>query len=276
MVVAINAKDVMSLRKKTGLGMMECKQALTETEGDVDRAIDLIRQKGLAKMDCRVDREASEGRIGIALLDDKTKAAIIELNSETDFTAGNDTFQALVQNVVNQSLSQSCGEVQKTDAIQGAIDEVRLTTKENVQFARGKVLGGNSASKVGSYLHFTGQVGVLVEVEVEQGGQVADQLLSDVCMHIAAISPPPIAVDETGVDPKIVQKEREIAKAQAMEQGKPEQIVEKIVEGKLRKFYEDHVLLRQSFIKDDKKQIKDLFPAGVVVKNFVRYQLGEN
>ena len=276
MVVAISAKDVMSLRKKTGLGMMECKQALAETDGDVDRAIDLLRQKGLAKMDSRADRQASEGRIGIAFSDDKTKAAIVELNTETDFTAGNDAFKALVQNVVNQSMSQGSGDVENTDAIQGAIDELRLTTKENVQFARGRVLGGKSRSKIGSYLHFTGQVGVLVEVEASEGGQVTDQLLSDLCMHIAAASPPPIAVDETGVDPKIVEKEREIAKAQAIEQGKPEQIAEKMVEGKIRKFYEDHVLMKQSFIKDDKKQIKDLFPTGVVVKNFVRYQLGES
>ena len=276
MVTAINAKDVMSLRKKTGLGMMECKQALSEADGDVDKAIDLLRQKGLAKMDGRTDRQSKEGRIAIAVEEGGAKAAIVEINSETDFTAGNDAFKSLVDSVVAQSLAQGAGEVEKTDEMQVAIDEVRLTTKENVRFARGQVLGGQSSSKIGNYLHFTGQIGVLVEVDTSGGGQVTDELLADLCMHIAAASPPPIAVDEEGVDPSIVEKEREIAKAQAIEQGKPEQIAEKMVTGKVRRFYEDHCLLKQAFIKDDKKRIKDLLPAGIAVKGFVRYQLGDS
>lgn len=276
MVTAINAKDVMSLRKKTGLGMMECKQALSEADGDVDKAVDLLRQKGLAKMDGRTDRQSKEGRIAIAVEEGGAKAAIVEINSETDFTAGNDAFKSLVDSVVAQSLAQGAGEVEKTDEMQVAIDEVRLTTKENVRFARGQVLGGQSSSKIGNYLHFTGQIGVLVEVDTSGGGQVTDELLADLCMHIAAASPPPIAVDEEGVDPSIVEKEREIAKAQAIEQGKPEQIAEKMVTGKVRRFYEDHCLLKQAFIKDDKKRIKDLLPAGIAVKGFVRYQLGDS
>ena len=268
--MAISAKDVMGLRKRTGLGMMECKQALTETDGDIDKAIDLLRQKGLAKMDSRSDRASTEGRIAIALAPDKSKAAIVEVNSETDFTAGNDTFKALVDTVSADALKQPAGDVKKTDAIQAQIDEVRLTTKENVQFARGRVLGGEDGAKVGSYLHFTGQIGVLVELNASADGSVTDQLLTDLCMHVAAISPPPMAVSDEGVPADIVEKEREIAKAQAIEQGKPEQIAEKMVEGKIRKFYEEHVLLKQAFVKDDKKRIKDLLPEGVTIKNFVR------
>lgn len=272
--MAISAQDVMNLRKRTGLGMMECKQALADADGDPEKAVDLLRQKGLAKMDSRADRQALEGRIAVAIAPDRSKAAIVEVNTETDFTAGNDTFKAMIQTVATEALKRNSGPVEKSDAIQAAIDEVRLTTKENVQFARGAVLGGHSNSKIGSYLHFTGQIGVLVEIETTEGSSVEDALLSDLCMHITAASPVPIAVDEKGVPDEVIEKERQIAKAQAMEQGKPEQIAEKMVTGKIRKFYEDHVLLKQAFIKDDKKQIKDLLPAGVVIKGFVRYQLG--
>lgn len=272
--MAISAGDVMTLRKKTGLGMMECKQALAETSGDMEKAVDLLRQKGLARMDSRADREAAEGRIAILVSSDKTKAAIVEVNSETDFTAGTDAFKAMIDKIAQEAIKQPAGAVKKTDPMQAVIDDVRLTTKENVQFARGLVLGGQAGSRVGNYLHFTGQIGVLVEAAVEGSANVGDELLTDLCMHIAAASPSPIAVNEQGIPAEVLEKERQIAKAQAIEQGKPPQIAEKMVEGKIRKFYEDHVLLKQVFIKDDTKRIKDLVPAGVTIKSFARYQLG--
>jgi len=271
--MAISAKDVMKLRKRTGLGMMECKQALTQADGDIDQAIDFLRTKGLAKMDNRADRTSAEGRITVSITADQSKGAIVEVNTETDFTADNDSFKSLVDQLVSDALEQGPGEVQKTDAMQGAIDEVRLTTKENVQFHRGQVMGGQAGSKVGSYVHFTGKVGVLIELDTGDG-QASDELLADLCMHIAAANPVPIAVNDDEVPAKLLDKERQIARAQAEESGKPEQIIEKIVEGKVRKFLEDHVLLKQAFIKDDKKRIGSLLPAGVVIKSFVRYQVG--
>ncbi|MEX0744946.1 MAG: translation elongation factor Ts [Phycisphaeraceae bacterium] len=271
--MAITAKDVMALRQKTGLGMMECKEALAEVDGDVDKAIDLLRQRGLAKMDTRAERTSAEGRVTAALSDDASKGAIVEINSETDFTASNDTFVKMADTIANEALNNGAGEVQPNDAMKAAIDEVRLTTKENVQFARGTVLGG-PGSTVGSYVHFTGKVGVLIELDTSGGGKADEQLLKDLCMHISAVSPVPLGVTEDEVPAEVVEKEREIAKAQAIESGKPEQIAEKMVEGKIRKFYDETVLLRQPFIKDDKKQIKDLLPKGVTVKQFVRYQVG--
>lgn len=268
--MAISAKDVMDLRKATGLGMMECKQALTETDGDMQKAKDLLRQKGLAKMDSRADRESKEGRIGVGVSADKSKAVIVELNSETDFTANNDAFKAALQTIVNEALKQPAGEVTKTDAMQAAIDEVRLTTKENVQFGRGKVLGG-AGSVVGSYLHFTGKTGSLVELA---GSGIGDELLGDLCMHVVAASPTPLAVRDEDIDAAIIDKEREIARGQAIEQGKPPQIAEKMVEGKIRKFLEDNVLPKQVFVKDDKKRVKDILPKGVEIKSFVRYSVG--
>lgn len=267
--MAITAKDVMTLRKKSGLGMMECKAALEEAGGDMEKAEQTLREKGLSKMDGRTDRESAEGRIALAVADDGSKAAIVEVNTETDFTASNDQFIAMVDEVAKLALEQDPGDVTKTDAIQAAIDEVRLTTKENAQFGRGKVLGGDGKS-VGSYLHFTGKVGVIVETT----GDVSEELQKELCMHISAISPSPLGVTEDDIPQDVVDKEREVAKGQAIESGKPEQIAEKMVEGKIRKFYDTVTLLRQPFIKDDKKQIKDLLPDGASITAFARYQVG--
>ncbi|MCC7145199.1 MAG: translation elongation factor Ts [Phycisphaeraceae bacterium] len=272
--MATSAKDVMALRQKTGLGMMECKQALEETSGDIQKAVDLLRQRGLAKMDTRTDRTSAEGRVAVALAPDRSKAAIVEVNTETDFTANNDSFKKMMLTVSAEALKQAPGEVNKTDVMQAAIDEVRLTTKENVQFSRGKVLGGPT-SRIGSYVHFTGKVGSLVELSVSDGAAVTDELLSDLCMHVTAVSPVPLGVVPEDVPAAIVEKEREIAKAQAVESGKPENIAIKMVEGKIRKFFEDNTLLLQPFIKDDKKRVKELLPKGVTVKGFARVQVGD-
>ena len=268
--MAISAKDVMALRQATGLGMMECKQALTEADGDIEKAKDAMRDKGLAKMDSRADRSSAEGRIAAARSDDGAKAAIVELNTETDFTANNDQFKEMVAQVAGEALSSEAGEVTPNDAIQAAIDQVRLTTKENVQFGRGVVVGGG-ATTVGTYVHFNGKVGAVVELE---GEGINDELLADLCMHVTAAAPSPIAIDESGVPADVVDKEREIAKTQAIEQGKPENIAKKIVEGKIRKFFEEYVLLKQPFVKDDKLSVCDILPAGVTIKSFTRMQVG--
>lgn len=272
--MAISAKDVMELRQKSGLGMMECKQALTETEGDLQKAIDLLRQKGLAKMDSRTDRTSAEGRVEVAVNADATKAAIIEVDTETDFTATNDSFKEMAAKVANEALAQDAGDVAKTDAIQDAIDAIRLTTKENALFARGQVLGGSANHKVGSYVHFNGKIGAILEVTLENGASIDDELLRGICQHIVANPIIPVGILESDVPAEVIEKEKEIAKAQAIEQGKPEQIAEKMVTDKIRKFYEDHTLLLQLYIKDDKKRIKELLPKGATITKFARYQVG--
>ncbi|GAB4195346.1 MAG: translation elongation factor Ts [Phycisphaeraceae bacterium] len=267
--MAISAKDVMALRKATGLGMMESKAALEEAGGDMEAAKELLRKKGLAKMDGRADRASTEGKVAIAVTPDGKKGAIVEVNTETDFTASNEAFLKMVQAVAEEALKQPAGDVEKTDAMQALIDEVRLTTKENVQFNKGQVFEAPNG-KIGSYVHFTGKIAVLIEIE----GDASDELLKDLCMHISAISPAPLGVTEDEVPAETIEKEREIAKAQAIESGKPENIAEKMVEGKIRKYLDEVVLLRQPFVKDDKKQIKDILPAGTTIKKFVRYQVG--
>jgi elongation factor Ts len=264
----------MNLRQKTGLGMMECKQALEETSGDMQAAVDLLRKKGIIKMDSRSDRTSAEGRIAAVLSPDKSKGAMVEVNTETDFTAKNDGFLAMTAKVAAAALQQPAGAVQKTPAMQTIIDDVRITTKENVQFARGTVLGGKPTSRVGSYVHFTGKIGVLVEVELAPGAAISDELLNDLCLHVTATSPSPQGVSESDIPVEIIEKEKQIAKAQAIEQGKPEQIAEKMVIGKVRKFYEEHCFNLQLFIKDDKKRIKEVLPKGVTIKSFARFQVG--
>lgn len=266
--MAISAKDVMALRKKSGLGMMDCKKALTEAGGDIQKAEDTLRQRGLAKMDGRSDRQSSEGRIGAVLNDDGTKGAIIAVNTETDFTSGTDAFKAMTAKLAAEALLQDVGPVETTASMQAAIDDVRLATKENVQFDRGQVLGDGGGS-VGAYVHHNGKVAAIVELD----GKAPDQLLIDLCMHIVAIVPVPLGVRDEDVPAELIEKESAIFKAQAIESGKPEEIAEKMVTGKLRKFYEDNVLLKQKFVKDDKQQIKDLLPQGVTIKSFARMQL---
>ena len=273
--MATTAKDVMNLRQKTGLGMMECKQALEESGGNIDKAIDLLRKRGLAKMDSRADRTSSEGRIGTLVSPDQSKAAIVEVATETDFTAGTAAFTAMVAAIAAEALKQPRGQVAKTDAMQAAIDNVRLTTKENIQFARAFVLGGAPDSRVGAYLHFTGKIGVLVELQTASPAAVPAELLNDLCLHVTAATPAAaLGVTEADIPAEIVAKEKEIAKAQAIAQGKPESIAEKMVVGKVRRFYEDHCLNLQPFVKENTKRIKDILPPGVTIKSFVRFQIG--
>jgi elongation factor Ts len=273
--MAATAKDVMNLRQKTGLGMMECKQALEETGGDIAKAMDLLRQRGLAKMDSRTDRTSAEGRIATLVSPDLTKGAIAEAVTETDFTAGTDAYKAMVHAIAADALKQARGPAAKTPAIQAAIDNVRLTTKENIQFSRAFVLGGTPQARVGAYLHFTGKVGVLVEVHADNPAAVTPELLNDLCIHVAAGTPVvALGVAEADIPADILAKEKEIAKAQALAAGKPPAIAEKIVVGKIRKFYEDHCLNLQPFVKDDKKRIKDILPPGVTIQAFVRFQIG--
>ncbi len=271
--MAVSAKDVMTLRRATGAGMMESKAALEESGGDLDTAKDLLRSRGIAKMDTRTDRDSGEGKVMAVLAADHHKGALVQLNTETDFTANNDAFVQATQDAANAALSQPPGPVQKTDEIQASIDAVRLTTKENAQFGQGVVFGGEDR-QVGAYVHFTGKVGVLIEVDPGSHGKVDNDLLKDICMHISAAVPVPLAVREEDIDPAVVQKERDFAKQQAIESGKPEHIAEKMVDGKMRKFYDGVVLPRQPFVKDDSQTIGDLLPPGVTITRFARYQVG--
>lgn len=270
MTTEINAKDVMSLRNKTGLPMMDCKKALMEANGNVDDAEEIIRKKLKGKMDARTDRAAGEGRVVIAVAPGGKGAAIVEIRAETDFTAKNDQFTAMAEKVVKMVLDAPAGEVAATPAMTAEVDRIRISTGENISYARGHKLAGGPTTKFGTYVHHDGKTGVVVQVE----GDAPEAMLKDVCMHITAATPRPQGVSIDTIPADIVEKERKFAVEQAMESGKPREIAEKMVEGKMRKFYEEVALLEQPFVKDPEKKIKDLLPKGSTIKTFVRWQVG--
>jgi elongation factor Ts len=263
--VSFTPKDVMALRQKTGLGMMDCKEALAACNGDAAAAEQWLRNKLKGKMDARTERATGEGRIGIAI--DGAKASIVEVRTETDFTARNESFASMVEDVAKLALKAPPGDVTADAAITKRVDDVRITTGENMAFARGTKLEGGG---FGSYIHHDHKRGALIQV---QGAAPAD-LLKSICQHIVAHVPPPIGVSEADVPAKTLADIRAAAIEEAKAAGKNESIAQKMAEGKARKYLEEHTLLHQKSIQDDSKAIKDLLPKGVTVTKFVRYTVG--
>lgn len=271
--MAITAKDVKALRDATGLGMTDCKKALEEAGGDMDKAADIARAKFGAKMATRTDRESTEGRIAIATSPDGSKGAIVQINTETDFTAKNDSFVAMAQKVANLALELPAGDIAVNDAIEAAMNDVRLTTGENVQFGAGVVYEAGKPGCVGGYAHFTGKTGVLIQLDTDSQTP-SDELIKDLSMHISAIVPEALGVNEEDIPAQVIDKEKAHAKQEAIDSGKPEDIAEKMVVGKMRKYLDSIVLLRQPFIKDDKQQVQDILPKGVTIKAFKKIAIG--
>jgi len=261
----VSAKDAMALRQRTGLGIMDCKGALAESNGDMAAAEALLRDRMKGKMDTRTDRAAGEGCVAVAF--DGTKAAIVELRAETDFTARNENFRAMAAKVVSLATKHPAGAVAADGEMTAAIDEVRITTGENISLARCEVLDG---AKFGSYVHHDGKLGVIIQFE----GDLPDDIATGICQHIAAHTPTPQAIDESGMPADVVASQQAEAVKEAEASGKPREIAEKIAQGKMRKFFEENTLLGQAYVRDDKKSIKDLLPAGVTIKSFVRFAVG--
>lgn len=263
----INPKDVMELRRRTGLGMMDCKKALAENGGDMKKAEAWLREKLKDKMDSRTDRAAGEGCVTVAIMGDR--AAIIEMRSETDFTSRNAEFRAMADAVAAEAVQQS-GPVTATPSMTAKVDDVRIKTGENVSFARGVAMSGGSFAK---YIHHDGKLGVLMQYE----GAIKDEDAAGICLHIAGAVPTPIAVDEQGLPKEMVDAKRTEAMAEAKATGKPEQVAQKIAEGKLRRFFAENTLLGQPYLKDPegKTIVKQLVPAGAKIIRFVRLRVGE-
>ncbi len=275
--MAITAAQVKELRERTGSGMMECKKALVEVGGDMEAAVEMLRKAGLAKADKKAGRVAAEGVIAIEMAGDGRSAAIVEVNCETDFVAKQDEFKDFAQAIAQRVLSDAPETLEAllalppADASAESIEMARkaLISKigENInvrRFSRLQTEGG----VIGSYLHGV-RIGVLVELE---GGDQA--LARDVAMHIAASKP--IAVSETDVPADVLDKEREIIRAQSEGSGKPPEIIEKMVEGRIRKFLGEVTLLGQPFVKDPDQSVGKLLEgAGATVRQFQRLELGE-
>jgi elongation factor Ts len=272
----ITASMVKELRERTGSGMMECKKALQEAEGDIDIAIENMRKSGLAKADKKSGRVAAEGRVVIEISDDGKSAAVVEVNCETDFVSGGDDFLSFVTAIAKTALVNQPADIAALSemTLEGSsetIEEVRKTKiakiGENMQLRRFELLKSEDGS-FGSYLHGS-RMGVLVEMV---NGN--DELIKDVAMHIAASNP--MCVSESDVPAEVLEKEKDILRAQALESGKPADIVEKMLTGRVRKYLAEITLLGQSFVKDPDKTVETLLADdGATVNNFVRYEVGE-
>ena len=265
----ISAKDVMALRNKTGLAMMACKKALTEAEGDIERAEDLLRKQLKGKMDTKMDRAAGEGRIGIKI--DNAAAAIIELRAETDFTAKNDKFISATDAVAGLAAQKDAGSIEPDDAMKAPIDDLRISTGENISIARAAKIAGDAGDRFGAYIHHDGKTGVLVHAS----GEVSEETLRQLGMHITAAVPVPLGVSADDVPAAAVEKERKFRIEQAMESGKPQEIAEKMVEGGMRKYFAEVALLEQDFVMDPSKKVKDVVGSGGTIKAFYRWAVGE-
>jgi len=268
--IAITAKDVMSLRQRTGVGMMECKKALSQTEGDVEAAIQLLRETLKGKMDERSDRPASEGAIAVAKSDHAI--AMIQLLSETDFTARNDNFIEASKKIADLALACPDGCVTVTDEMTAIIDQLRMTIKENISFGEAVKFSGDNGIKLGFYVHHDNKKGAIIRAQ----GDLDDNLLAGLCMHITAATPVPLAPDEAGLPADKLEAQKQAAIDEAKATGKPDQIAEKIATGKLRKWIDDHTLLGQIYLREmeAKKPIRDYLPKDARVTDFIRYELG--
>lgn len=265
----INAKDVMKLRNKTGLAMMACKKALIETGGDFEAAEDLLRKQLKGKMDTRTERAAGEGKIAIAVAQDGSSAAIVELLAETDFTARNEKFVNAAQAIATEALALPAGDIDPTDSMKAKVDDLRISTGENISLGRAMHVTADGGS-FGQYIHHDGKTGVLIQVK----GSVDPEVLRKVCMHITAAVPRPLGVSADDIPAAMVEKERKFRLEQAMESGKPQEIAEKMVEGGMRKFYSDVALLEQDYVLEPGTAIKDVLKGATVVQ-FFRWEVGE-
>jgi elongation factor Ts len=274
----ISAQDVNKLRQMTGAGMMDCKKALTEADGDFEKAIEILRKKGQKVSASRSDRDAKEGSVFVKVSDDKKEAVLIALNCETDFVAKNEEFQSLGRLIVETAFSNKPADKEALLSIK--IDG--LTLSEKIVELVGKIGEKLEVSEyihmkgeaVVSYIHAGSKLGVLVSLKGVNGKDVTEAG-KDVGMQIAAMNP--VGVDEKSVDKTVIEKELEIAKAQILAEGKPENMVEKIAQGKLQRFFKDNTLLLQPFVKDNSKtvaQYLDSVTKGLTVAEFRRVAIG--
>jgi elongation factor Ts len=288
--MAISAKDVMELRKRTNAPMMECKAALEEAAGEMEKAEKVLRERGITKMAKRADRETAEGVLQILVGEGNRRGTAVVVTCETDFTAKNAQFQAMA-NAAARAAHALEGDAVSSDQVLEASDggksvrthfeEVANAIRENMGIAEVVRFGGIC----GSYVHFDKKSGALLEVDVADAGKASSPelaaLLRDVAMHVVAFHIPPLAVDSSGIDPKAAEDEREILVKQAVDSGKSEEIAHKMVDGRMKKWFSERALLDQPFIKNGEKTVAQALADGekamgttIKVKRFRRFQIG--
>ena len=271
----ITAGLVKELRERTGAGMMDCKKALTQTDGNIEAAIDYLRENGIAKAAKKADRIAAEGLSYIEVKGNK--AVILEINSETDFVAKNEKFVALVKNVANailaaepKSLEEALQVQAEGGTVEAVINEGIATIGEKLSLRRFEVLYKTDADAFGAYSHMGGRIGVLTLIE----GSTDEQAAKDVAMHIAALAPR--YLDESEVPADVLEHEKKVLTEQALNEGKPANIVEKMIVGRINKFLEEITVVKQKFVKDDSLTVEKFVASkGGKLAKFVRYEVGE-
>ena len=270
----ISASLVKELREKTGAGMLDCKKALEANNGDISQSIDWLREKGISKAQKKADRIAAEGVASILIKGNK--AAIVEVNSETDFVAKNDEFTSMVSTILETIIDSDVKSVEDAlnlECKEGTINDliVAKTAKigEKLSLRRFEVVTKSDTESFGEYIHMGGKIAVLITVD-----GASEEVAKDVAMHAAAMRPKYVNKDSVPHDE--VEKERKVLKEQAMNEGKPEEIAAKMVEGRIRKFYEEICLEEQAFVKDSDKKVREYVKAnGGTIKSMVRFEVGE-
>ena len=273
----VTASVVKELREKTGAGMMECKKVLTETDGDIEKAIELLRERGITKAAKKSDRIAAEGIVEAYISEDAKIGAVVEVNSETDFVAKNEEFKKFVADIAEQIAKEKPADVEallsqksikdSSKTVKDVLTEKIATIGENLSIRRFQRFESNGL--VEKYIHGDGKIGVLVEME-----NATPELAKDICMQIAAAKPE--YLNRESVPQDRVNKEMEILKAQAMNEGKPAEIAEKMVQGRIGKFYGEICLVDQEYVKDSSMKISDLLKSkGANILRFARFEKGE-
>ena len=274
--MAITTALIKELRERTGAGMLDCKKALQENDGDIEKAIDWLREKGIAKAAKKSGRVAAEGLVFAAISEDRKKGAILEFNSETDFVAKNDEFKSFGEKLVGLTLSHDLTSEDELKAfeLEGKTVETHLTELiakigENMNIRRLKVVSTDGF--IETYIHLGGKIGVLLNVNGEATSENIEKA-KGVAMHIAAMDPKYLDKSQVTVDD--LEREKEIARHQLESEGKPANIIEKILDGKMRKFYEENCLVQQKYVRDDSVTIEQ-FIAPSTINSFDRFKVGE-
>jgi elongation factor Ts len=290
-MAAYTAKDVSELRQRTQAGMMDCKKALEECQGDMEQAVEWLRKKGISRGESRAGRAASEGKIVARVSTDGSSGALVELNSETDFVARNEAFGQTVEKIADALLAQGAidgvaasaegspllqAKFGDAGSLADSLKQLTGTIGENIVLRRYARFAGTGA--VGAYVHHNAKVGTLVEV-AGVTGEAGQQLARTIAEHVTAGVPTvPVAVTRDDVPAALVDRERRIFSEQASASGKPANIVEKMVQGRVDKYYKEVTLLDQPWVRDDSKAIRDLVKAagdGVSIRRFARFQIGQ-
>lgn len=274
--MGISTADIKELRQKTNAGILDCKKALTENDGDMEKAVEYLREKGIASAEKRSGRTAAEGLVVVET--EGNIAVIVEVNSETDFVAKNDNFKEVVNNISSHLISQKPADLDQAltqplkgegKAVEEYLKESIAKIGENISLRRFKVIEKNDAQVFGAYLHMGGSIGVLTLLEGED-----EATAKNVAMHAAAANPSYLSRED--VPQADIEKEKKVLKKQAEGEGKPEHIVEKIVEGRLGKFYTQNCLLEQEYVRDTDMTVKELLAdKDLELEEFVRYEVGE-